>query len=52
MSATQMSSRGTQRQIDYDIEDSLIRKKAEECVQYILFCYLAERKAVTRYSHI
>jgi hypothetical protein len=48
MNSTQSNSRSTQRQMDYDMEDSLIRKKAEECVQYILYCYLAERKAVIR----
>ena len=48
MNSTQLNGRSTQRHVDYDIEDSLIRKKAEECVQYILYCYLAERKAVIR----
>ena len=38
----------TQRRGDLNIEDSLICKKAEECVQYILYCYLADRKAVVR----
>lgn len=31
-----------------NLEDSILKKKAEECVQYILYCYLAESKAMIR----
>lgn len=39
-------SRDTQG--DNDLEDSQLNKKAQECVEYILFCCLAERKSIVR----
>lgn len=41
-------SRNTQSVGSEYLQESLIKKKAEECVQYILYCYLADRKVIVR----
>ena len=41
-------SRNTQSVGSEYLQESLIKKKAEECVQYILYCYLADRKVIIR----
>ena len=33
---------------DDELHEALIRKKAEECVQYRLFCYLSQHKVIVR----
>lgn len=41
-------SRMSQSQYDGEIENDLIKKKAQECVEYILFCCLSEKKCTIR----
>lgn len=41
-------SRMSQSQYNAEIDDSMISKKAQECVEYILFCCLSEKKCIIR----
>lgn len=38
----------SQSQYNSDIDDDVIKKKAKECVEYILFCCLSEKKYIIR----
>jgi hypothetical protein len=47
-STQQTSTQASSSQVHYDLEETNLKKKAQECVDYIMFCYLADRKSIIR----